>query len=144
MGRRPTVGLLAIIVLAAIAAGPTPAASVPAVAQAEQPPFACTPWIIWSQALACAGQTTWVAGTVVEVSYARWEPRWPTTLSLGRASPDRERFDAIIWGTERWKWSPSPEEQYLHRNVCVHGLIALYRGVPEIDVAEPEQLTICE
>jgi hypothetical protein len=141
MRQRWVFGVLLALILAVGLASPGGArAAAAAPARQEE----CADWITWERARACVGRTTWVAGTVMEVSYAQWEPRWPTTLSLGRASPDRERFDAIIWGTERWKWSPPPEAQYLHRHVCVYGLIALHRGVPEIDVAEPEQLAICE
>jgi hypothetical protein len=134
-------GLLAALALAAslVLTGVATVQAAEAAAPAEQ--GACHPWITWDQAWRCVGAETWVAGTAVRVTQPNTRGN-PTFIDLGRPFPDPARFTIVIWGDDLWKF-PNP---YLlpDRNVCVYGLIELFRGVPQIIAREREQIYICE
>jgi hypothetical protein len=104
---------------------------------------ACPGLILWNQAGGCVGQTLWVTGTVVAGRYVYWATGRPTFLDLGLAYPDPRRFTVLIWGEDRYKFSPPPEQVYPGHNACVYGLESVYDS-PQIVVRDPSQLKVCE
>jgi hypothetical protein len=48
-------------------------------------------------------------------------------------------FTALIWGEDRDKFSPPPENAYSGKKICVTGTISSYRGQPQIVVKNPFQ-----
>jgi hypothetical protein len=82
-----------------------------------------------------------VCGFVASAYHASRTRGEPTFLDFEKAHPG-EVFKVVIWGTDRDKFKPPPETAYDHKNVCVNGRIQLYRGMPEIVVRDPAQLTL--
>lgn len=98
--------------------------------------------IQWSDAVNHIGEKTTVCGSVIGVTYASSSNGKPTFINIGKNYPESGRFTALIWGENRSKFSPTPENQYKGKTVCVYGLIELYNGCAEIIVTSPSQITI--
>jgi len=86
------------------------------------------------------GERTIVYGTVVDTHYASGNSSKPTFLNMCYAYPNPNRFTVVIWGRDRDKFPPSPEDYYLGKTIYVWGLIQLYEGVPGIEVTSPSQI----
>ena len=86
------------------------------------------------------GETATVCGNVVSTRYAASTKGQPTFLNLDKAYPN-QIFTIVIWGSNRTKFG-TPEVDYKGKRICVTGKIAEYRGVPEIVVNDPGQITI--
>jgi DNA/RNA endonuclease YhcR with UshA esterase domain len=87
------------------------------------------------------GQKATVCGTVASSKYASGSKRQPTFLNLGQSYP-HQIFTAVIWGSDRDKFSGPPENIYRDKEICVTGLVELYRGKPEIIVRNPAQIAV--
>ncbi len=87
-----------------------------------------------------AGETATVCGNVVSTRYAASTKGQPTFLNLDKPYPN-QIFTAVIWGNNRSRFG-TPESDYKGKQICVTGKIAEYRGVPEIVVNDPGQITI--
>ncbi len=86
------------------------------------------------------GETATVCGRVASAHLAYRSRGQPTFLNLGRPYP-HQVFTAVIWGLDRGKFG-RPEEQYLHRRICVTGRIKAYRGQPEMVLKDPVQVGV--
>lgn len=84
------------------------------------------------------GETRTVCGEVASARYLADRRGRPTFLNLGRAFPEQP-FTVVIWGSDRAAFG-RPEERLAGRQVCVSGMIELYRDVPQIVVRTPAQL----
>lgn len=89
------------------------------------------------------GQEKTVCGIVASTKYAYFANGEPTFLNFDRPYPNHT-FTAVIWGKDRSKFSSPPESYYSGKYICVHGLISSYRGIPQIVVKDPSQITIPE
>ena len=87
------------------------------------------------------GETKTVCGKVVSTFYAQSSKGKPTFLNLDKAYPN-QIFTIVIWKDDRSKFEHSPEDFYKGKNICVTGTITEYNGEPQIEVTEPEQITI--
>ena len=108
-------------------------------APASQP---AAPSIPWSEAASHVGETATVVGPVVGTKYSSTSKGKPTFLDLGADYPDPRRFTVVIWGEHRGAFPSPPEALYRGRTIAVTGRIELYRGVPEIEVASPDQIEL--
>lgn len=88
-----------------------------------------------------AGEQATVCGLVAGTKYAERTRGKPTFLDFEKPHP-AEVFRVVIWGEDRAKFSPPPEAAWDGRQVCVTGLVKLYRGVPEVVVRSPAQLAL--
>jgi DNA/RNA endonuclease YhcR with UshA esterase domain len=95
-----------------------------------------------AQAGSHVGEVATVCGIVASTRYASSTRGKPTFLNLGKAYPN-QIFTVMIWGEDREKFG-EPEEKYRDKNICVTGLISMYRGVPEIIAKDPKQIRIIE
>jgi len=97
--------------------------------------------IPWSDAGRYEGETIILYGPVVDSHFASTSSGQPTFLNLGKPYPDPDRFTVLIWGDERQgfidAFGGSPEDIFLHRDVCVRGLIEYYEGSYEIILRVP-------
>jgi DNA/RNA endonuclease YhcR with UshA esterase domain len=84
------------------------------------------------------GETATVCGVVASAKYLERSATKPTLLNLGEPYPD-EIFTVVIFGRDRAKFG-TPETTLKGRRVCATGKIEEYRGVPEIVLADPQQL----
>lgn len=85
------------------------------------------------------GENGTVCGIVASAHYATRTKGQPTFLNLGRPYPNHI-FTALIWGSDRSKFSAPPEVYYRDKKICVTGIIKQYRGIPEIIVSDPSQI----
>ncbi len=64
-----------------------------------------------------------------------------TFLNLARPYPNQPFTVVVPYGT-RQEFDGEPETVYEHRNVCVSGMVTLYRGKPEITIFHPMQIEL--
>ncbi|MDA2918721.1 DNA-binding protein [Desulfobacterota bacterium AH_259_B03_O07] len=87
------------------------------------------------------GETKTICGKVASSKYAVKSRGSPTFLNLNKPYPNHI-FTVVIWGSDRHKFKNSPELFYKGENICVTGLINIYRGKPQIIVDKPSQIEI--
>jgi DNA/RNA endonuclease YhcR with UshA esterase domain len=96
-----------------------------------------------SQAAQSVGKRVTICGPVADASYQARTSGGPTFLNFDRPYPNHT-FVALIWGENRGKFNPPPDQQFGHgKNVCVTGSVVMYRGKPEIVVSDPSQISVC-
>lgn len=88
-----------------------------------------------------AGEEAVVCGAVAGAKYAGKTRGQPTFLDFEKPYPG-EAFRVVIWSSDRERFKEPPERAYAAKSVCVSGKIQLYRGVPEIVVHDPAQLSL--
>jgi len=85
------------------------------------------------------GETATVCCTIASANYASHSKGQPTFLDFDKPYPE-ETFAAVIWAADRAKFR-TPESALLGKEVCVTGVIKLFRGRPEVILYDPSQLT---
>jgi DNA/RNA endonuclease YhcR with UshA esterase domain len=93
-----------------------------------------------AQAAQHVGERTTVCGIVASTKYLSSSRSKPTFLNIGKPYPD-EDFTVVIWPEDRAKFG-HPEDTMLNKNICVTGLIELYKGKPEIIARSANQIAI--
>ena len=86
------------------------------------------------------GEYSKVCGLVASTHFANRSRGAPTFINLDRPYPDQV-FTAVIWVEDRAKFG-SPEQRFADREICVSGVIQMYRGIPEIILRSPSQVEI--
>lgn len=94
-----------------------------------------------SEAVNHIGTPAEVCGRVASADYLPNVNGRPTFLNLEEAHPDPV-FTAVIFGENRNLFRALPEEVYLDRTICISGTIRMHKGVPQIVVSEPEQISL--
>lgn len=92
------------------------------------------------QAKSHIGEQATVCGTVATAKFAATSRGQPTFLNLDQPYP-HPLFTVVIWGTDRARFG-APEITYLGQRLCATGQIESYRGIPQIIVRSPAQLTV--
>jgi hypothetical protein len=85
------------------------------------------------------GQQASVCGVVASAKHAKGSSGQPTFLNLDKPYP-QHIFTAVIWGSDRAAFS-YPPQSLLGKQICVHGVVTVYRGKAEIVVTAPSQIT---
>lgn len=138
--RRIGLLLLPLVLLLAVACGEAKEAN-ETNTDGSQPPVAS---IQWDEAINHVGEQGTVCGPVLDANYASTSNGQPTFLNLGRAYPDPDRFTVLIWGSNRGKFSPPPEQVYAGKTICATGLIEEYQGSAEIEAKTPDNIAIAQ
>jgi hypothetical protein len=86
------------------------------------------------------GEYSKVCGLVASTHFANRSRGAPTFINLDQAYPEQV-FTAVIWIEDRAKFG-YPEERFADRQICLSGVIQLYRGIPEIILRSPSQVEI--
>ena len=86
------------------------------------------------------GKTATVCGMVAATRYLDSSERKLTFLNFDKPYPNHS-FTAIISGENRAKFG-KPEQDYLHKDVCVTGEVRDYNGKPEIELNDPKQIRL--
>jgi micrococcal nuclease len=94
-----------------------------------------------SEAPSHIGEEGTICGVVASSTFAARSRRQPTFLNLDKPYPNHI-FTVVIWGADRARFSPPPEVAYRNKRICVTGLIKEYRGLPEVIVTSPTQITV--
>jgi len=89
------------------------------------------------------GRTAVVCDRVMSASYIGSVRGGPTFLNLGKAYPEQV-FTVVIWNQNRGKFERPPERMFDGREICVTGKVQTYKGKPQIEVTEPEQIRLVE
>lgn len=84
------------------------------------------------------GQEAMICGPVGSTRFAEDSRGSPTYINLGPAFPDHI-FTIVIWGTDRAAFSHPPEE--ISGVICVVGEVTSFRGIPQIIVSSPNQIS---
>lgn len=87
------------------------------------------------------GTAAEVCGEVASADYLTKIGGEPTFINFGRSHPN-QFFTAVIWGSDRGKWTRPPEKRYMNREICVSGMIELHEGTPQIVVENPGQIEL--
>ncbi len=99
--------------------------------------FLCAADIPAAQASSHAGETATVCGNVAGIHTAAGSKGKPTFINFDKRYPNQD-FTVLIWNDDRPGFGNL--EKYEGRQVCVHGVITLYRGKPEMVIRSPEAL----
>jgi DNA/RNA endonuclease YhcR with UshA esterase domain len=94
------------------------------------PGFAAAATLTTDEAAHHVGENATVCGTIASASYASHSKGRPTFLDFDKPHPN-ETFAAVIWATNRAKLK-MPDSTLLGKEVCVTGVIKLFRGRPEV------------
>lgn len=87
------------------------------------------------------GEEATVCGKVASTRYAPGSRGQPTFLNLEKPYPN-QLFTAVIWVENRGKFPKPPESLYRDESICITGELSSYRGIPQIEVEEPDQIEI--
>jgi len=85
------------------------------------------------------GERAIVCGKVASTAYVSTVRGKPTFLNLEKPYPD-QLFTVVIWDRNRSKFPNPPDVRFRDARICVAGLIEEDRGVPQIEVKDPEQI----
>jgi hypothetical protein len=88
------------------------------------------------------GEYSKVCGLVASTHFANRSRGAPTFINLDQPYPNQV-FSAVIWIEDRRKFG-SPEQRFADREICVSGVIQMYRGIPEIILRTPSQVEITQ
>jgi hypothetical protein len=87
------------------------------------------------------GQQATVCGNVASVHFSSKSKGQPTFINLNRPYP-HQIFTILIWGSDRSKFSSTPEKYYNNKKICVSGTIQQYKGMPEIIAKSSSQIEV--
>lgn len=87
------------------------------------------------------GDSVTVCGKVAGGIFLEQMENGPTFLSLGAAYPD-QLLTLVIWKDQRAAYEPVPETQYMDKEVCVTGKIAIMRDRPQIVIYKKDQIKV--
>jgi hypothetical protein len=85
-----------------------------------------------------AGKTVTVCSKVQGTFVSKGEKK-TTYISFGNPYPDNT-FTAVIFETDLPNFKYNPSEYLKDKNVCITGLVKIYKGKPEIIVNDESQL----
>lgn len=100
--------------------------------------FAFSQKIVPQQAKDYIGKKVTVCGLVSNVFYYERGKGSPTFIDMGGRYP-KEQLDLVVWKEYREKFSYDLETLD-ETNICVTGVVKEYRGKPEIEVMNPDQI----
>lgn len=105
---------------------------------------ACPGAVSWEEAADHIGDTATVAGPVKKADYRPDVNGGPTFISIGRAFPDPDRFNVVVWEQDRGDFDQAPEELVAGETICVEGPIEEYDGIPQVIARSDDQITVVE
>jgi len=96
-----------------------------------------------AQASKHVGKYEKVCGQVANTYYADKNKGKPTFINLDRPYPD-QIFTVMVWDSDRKNFKFKPEDFYRDKEICVEGKIRDYKGVAEIIIKTPKEVTVIE
>lgn len=87
------------------------------------------------------GDSVHVCGKVFGVKFFKTTSTSYTFINLGAPNP-RQLLTVVIAKDARATFEKTPEELFDNKTICIDGKIELYKGKPQIVIAEKKQLTI--
>ncbi|MCA9184875.1 MAG: endonuclease/exonuclease/phosphatase family protein [Pirellulaceae bacterium] len=125
--------------------------AVPATAVADRPadetragangpaiaPDEAIPHVDWKDAKQVVGKSAMVSGTIVAVGHAQ-------RVHFLNFSQDRNVFKLVVFSDALENFPDSLENLYRQKTVLVRGVVTLYQGVPQIQLASPDNIKIVD
>ena len=96
-----------------------------------------------AQASKHVGKYEKVCGQVASTYYAYKSNGSPTFINLDKPYPD-QIFTVMVWGSDRKNFKFKPEDFYRDKEICVEGKIKKYKGVAEIIIKTPKEVTVID
>lgn len=88
------------------------------------------------------GEIKTVCGVVMSAKYIPFIRGKPTFLNFDKPYPN-QIFTVIIWEKDIYKFKKNYQKLCLKvKKICVTGVIKSYRGISEIIVRDPSQITV--
>jgi hypothetical protein len=76
--------------------------------------------------------------TGIHVSNSKGKPIF---INFGRSYPN-QIFSAVIWGSNRNKFSYDLNKKLLNRQVCIKGEVSIYKGKPSFNLKDETQIEL--
>ena len=86
------------------------------------------------------GDSVTVCGLVADLRYFENAKNQPTLLNIGAAFPDN-KLTAVIWGDVRKEFK-QPVDEFKGKQVCITGIITIYKEKLQIIIDKPDQIII--
>ncbi|MEO7309892.1 MAG: hypothetical protein ABIX01_05820 [Chitinophagaceae bacterium] len=86
------------------------------------------------------GDSVSVCGKVFGGKWLEQSKGQPTLLNMGAAFPNSP-FTVVLFPAARQMFKEAPEVFYTNKEVCVLGTIKDYKGKPQIEVTNPDQIS---
>jgi len=91
-----------------------------------------------NEAIHQVGELATVCGTIVDTRYLKKSSGRPTYLNFEQPYPDNH-FTAVVWGKHRKNFD-YPPETLKGKQVCVYGMVSLYKRKPQMKLVLQKQL----
>lgn len=98
----------------------------------------------WESAAGQVGERVTITGPVEGGKFLSRTKGQPTLLNVGNDYPSNDRLVVLIWGSNRDAFPSAPEKIYNGVTVAVQGTVKMYDGLPEIAIASPDQIAMCD
>ncbi|MEO8087572.1 MAG: hypothetical protein ABI763_12165 [Bacteroidota bacterium] len=85
------------------------------------------------------GEKVTLCGEIMETFYNAKAKGEPTMLNFGAAYP-RNTFSCIIWKNDLVNFNYQPGVYLKGKQVCVTGIIKIYKGKPEMELHAQDQI----
>lgn len=141
LARAFAVGTVAIAVTVAVAALALTRDDDDANARAAS--AGCAEAASWTEAERLRGSQATLRGPVAAATYQSGTRGRPTFIDVGAPYPDRGRLVAVVWGADRDTFPDAPERLYRGQSIAVSGQVTNFRGLSQIEVSQPAQISIC-
>ena len=89
------------------------------------------------------GDSVKVCGKILTGRYLDRSESGPTLLNMGKPFPD-QYLTVVIYKKDRNKFDVVPETDLINKEVCVTGVVVLFKEKPQIVLYNKEQLIVKE
>jgi len=124
-------------------------------AKSEEPLYGtldCVNPMDWSVAKQHIGRVVIVTGPLLAAKQRPDVAGSPMWLDIGGIYPSRNRLNVVVWGknwpkfkvqeADKGYWFKIDYEKLGHASICIKGMVAEYKGVPQIELQDPSQVRI--
>jgi hypothetical protein len=85
------------------------------------------------------GDSVMVCGKVMTARFIDRSEAGPTLLNLGKAFPD-QLLTVVIYRKDRQNFDIVPETDLLNKEICITGVVVMYKEKPQIVLYSKDQL----
>ncbi|CAN5453652.1 hypothetical protein BH11BAC1_BH11BAC1_29380 [soil metagenome] len=97
------------------------------------------PEITLAEAKDHEGEKVTLCGEIIEIFYNAKAKGEPTMLNFGGVYP-KNTFSCIIWKDDLVNFNYKPAAYLKGKQVCVTGIIKMYKGKPEMELNAQDQI----
>ncbi|CAN5646916.1 hypothetical protein BH23GEM11_BH23GEM11_07480 [soil metagenome] len=100
----------------------------------------CADGINWRAVRSREGEVVQIRGPVVGARYLESVNGSPTFLDIGRPFPSTDQVSVVIWGRNRARFDPQPEEWFPGKEICLIGEVRITDGRPSMELVDPSDV----